>query len=205
MSGPSTRRATASVRSSSSSVGSGASFMGMRSLARKFWTMTSCTWPQRSCRSRMANSASTRSRGVSPIPMRMPVVKGMPSLPARPMVRRRRGRHLVGRVVVRVAPREQTLGQRLQHDAHADVDLAQRGQIALAHEPGIGVGQERRLLQRELAHRAQIAERGAMPVAREELAVLGRTAPPAGRPARTAPPWRRGGRRPAPAPRPRRG
>src|SRR6185436_10066515 len=82
-------------------------------------------------------------------------------------------RDLVGGVVVRVPPREQALGQRLQHDAHADVDLAQGGQIALAHEPGIGVGQERRLLQRELAHRAEVAERGAMSVALEELAVLG--------------------------------
>ena len=121
----------------------------------------------------MANSASTRSRGVSPMPMRMPVVKGMPSLPARRDGARGAGAGTLSGAWSCACPAPSRRSDtRLQHDAHAHVDLAQRGQIALAHEPGIGVGQERRLLQRERAHRAQIAERGAVPVAREELAVL---------------------------------
>src|SRR5438128_712889 len=39
--------------------------------------------PYRSWRSRIATSASTRSRAASPIPMSTPVVNGMPSLHAR--------------------------------------------------------------------------------------------------------------------------
>src|SRR5947209_10530648 len=46
--------------------------------------------------SRIAHSASTRSRGTSPMPMRIPVVKGIWSLPASSIVRNRRAGTLSG-------------------------------------------------------------------------------------------------------------
>ena len=45
--GPKTRRATAMVQSSSSGPGSGAAAIFVSGLARKFWTMISCTAPCR--------------------------------------------------------------------------------------------------------------------------------------------------------------
>mmetsp|Transcript_4334 Transcript_4334/g.19631 ORF Transcript_4334/g.19631 Transcript_4334/m.19631 type:complete len:247 (+) Transcript_4334:2481-3221(+) len=88
--GPKIRRAHAAVHASSSSDGSGQSRMPVFSLARKFWTMTSCTCPRhfRSL-SRMAKSASRRSSLVSPIPTSIPDVKGTSSSPARSRVRSR--------------------------------------------------------------------------------------------------------------------
>jgi hypothetical protein len=46
-------------------------------LGRKFWTITSCTWPWRACAGAMASSASMRSARDSPMPTRMPVVNGI--------------------------------------------------------------------------------------------------------------------------------
>ena len=70
----------------SSSEGSGTAAIGVPGFARKFCTITSWMWPCRSSRSRMASSDSTRSRRVSPIPMRIPVVNGTASSPARASV-----------------------------------------------------------------------------------------------------------------------
>ena len=53
---------------------------GVPGLARKFWTMTSCTWPWRSPSARSSSSASIRSARVSPIPIRSPLVNGHRSL-----------------------------------------------------------------------------------------------------------------------------
>jgi hypothetical protein len=52
-------------------------------------------------------------------------------------------RDLVGRPIVRQAGPEEPLRHGLEHDAHAHVHLAKRRQIALAHYPRVGVGQER--------------------------------------------------------------
>ena len=74
----------------------GAACMAVPGLGRKFWTMTSCTWPQRRWDSAMASSASTRSARVSPMPTRMPVVNGMASSPAASRVASRRSGVLSG-------------------------------------------------------------------------------------------------------------
>jgi hypothetical protein len=68
---------------------------------------------------------------------------------------------------------EQALRERLEHDTHAHVDLAQRGEITLAHEARVGVGKEARFFRHELAHLSQVAEGRGVPHAIQELAVLG--------------------------------
>ena len=47
---------------------------------RKFWTITSCTWPWRRWLAAIASSASMRSARSSPMPTRIPVVNGMAQL-----------------------------------------------------------------------------------------------------------------------------
>jgi hypothetical protein len=82
-------------------------------------------------------------------------------------------RDLVGRPIVRHAARQEPLRHRLEHDAHAHVHLAQRRQIALAHQPRVGVGQERRFREDRRAHRAQVRECRAVTVTAQELAMTG--------------------------------
>ena len=94
--GPSRIRATAIVQRWSSSVGSGCEAMRVPGFARKFWTMTSCTCPCSSPSAFNARSASIRSSRVSPIPMRIPLVNGIASSPARRIVSRRRAGSLSG-------------------------------------------------------------------------------------------------------------
>src|SRR5207245_1630201 len=84
-------------------------------------------------------------------------------------------RHLVGGTVVRQAGAEQPLRDGLEHQAHAHGDLPKRGEVALGHDAWIGVGQERRLSERELADRAEVAERGPVAVAAQERAVDGKS------------------------------
>ena len=69
--------------------------MAVPGLGRKFWTITSWTWPWRRWADWMAASASSRSARVSPIPTRIPVVNGMASSPAASRVARRRAGSLV--------------------------------------------------------------------------------------------------------------
>ncbi len=82
-------------------------------------------------------------------------------------------RDLVRRAIVRGAGGEQPLGRALEHDPHAHVDLPQRGQIALRHQPRVGVGQETRLVQDAAADLAQVAERRPVAHRAQEGAVLG--------------------------------
>ena len=77
ISAPRISRAVAIVRSISKTLGSSRWRIAMSSFTRKFWTITSWMWPYSSCSSRIANSESTRSSRVSPMPMRMPVVHAM--------------------------------------------------------------------------------------------------------------------------------
>ena len=86
----------------------------------------------RSCSSRSASSASTRSRGVSPIPIRIPEVKGMRSSPARRIIARRVAGRLSGACSWGPPGPQQALGDRLQHHPLARRDLAQLGQLAAA-------------------------------------------------------------------------
>ncbi len=96
ISAPRISRAAATVQSSSSSDGSGAPAIFVPGFARKFCTITSWMCPWRSWRSRIASSASIRSSRVSPMPMRIPVVKGMRSSPARRIVSSRTAGRLSG-------------------------------------------------------------------------------------------------------------
>ncbi len=84
--GPRIRRATAMVQRRSSSEGSGDCAILVPGLLRKFWIMISCKWPCTSFNSRSASSDPIRSRLVSPIPIRIPEVKGICSFPADSMV-----------------------------------------------------------------------------------------------------------------------
>jgi hypothetical protein len=68
---------------------------------------------------------------------------------------------------------QQPLRDGLEHDAHADVDLPERGEVSLAHDTRIRVRQESRFPDDEGRDLSQIAERRAMPHAPEEVAVLG--------------------------------
>ena len=70
--------------------------MAVPALGRKFWTITSWTWPWRRWDAAMASRASIRSDRVSPIPTRIPVVKGMASSPAASKVASRRAAVLSG-------------------------------------------------------------------------------------------------------------
>ena len=85
------------MASRKSSVGQGGwSCMAVPGLGRKFWTITSCTWPCRRWLAAMASSASRRDARDSPKPTRMPVVNGMASSPAASSVARRRAGTLSG-------------------------------------------------------------------------------------------------------------
>ena len=70
--------------------------MAVPDLGRKFWTMTSWTWPCRRCDAAMASRAAIRSLRSSPIPIRIPVVNGMESCPAASRVASRRAGCLSG-------------------------------------------------------------------------------------------------------------
>ena len=70
--------------------------MAVPGFGRKFWTITSCTWPWRRWLAAIASSASMRSARDSPMPTRMPVVNGMASSPASSRVASRRSGTLSG-------------------------------------------------------------------------------------------------------------
>ena len=65
-------------------------------LGRKFWTMTSCTWPWRRCDAAMASRASMRSARTRRCRRGCPVVNGMASSPAASSVASRRSGVLSG-------------------------------------------------------------------------------------------------------------
>ncbi len=94
--GPRTRRVTAMAARYSSSPRSSAERIAVSGLARKFWTMTSCTWPYCWATRRIAKIDSARSVGVSPMPTRMPVVNGTESRPASSRTRSRTAGSLSG-------------------------------------------------------------------------------------------------------------
>ncbi len=159
MAGPKISRAAAMVHTWSSSEGSSAPAMRVPGLARKFWTMTSWMCPWRSCRSRMASSASMRSARVSPMPIRMPVVKGTRARPAASSVASRTAGTLSGEPKCGTPALRQPVRRRLQHDALRHRDLAQPFDPALVHDAGIEVGQQSRLLQNQGGRLLQIVQR----------------------------------------------
>ena len=159
-------------------MGSGASAIFVPGLARKFCTITSCRWPWRSCRSRSASSASTRSRRVSPMPIRMPLVYGIARRPARSIASRRTSGSLSGEPKCGLAALRQPRARGLEHDPLRGADLAQREQLVVVEDARVGVRQQARLAQHEARAVRQVGRgRGeAEPVellARRPVAQLG--------------------------------
>ena len=157
------------VHSSSSNDGSGALAMRVSGLALKFWMMTSCRWPCARCRSRSASSASIRSSRVSPMPIRMPEVKGTFALPAASSVASRSAGTLSGAPIVGTAALAQPLGRAFEHDAHRDRRLAQAREVGRVHQAGIEVRQQAGLLEDQRAHRREIVERRGIAHRRQRL------------------------------------
>ncbi len=105
--GGSTSRAAAMVHRNSSGGHAAALRIPVSSLGRKFWMITSCTWPCRSWLAAIARSPSRRSWRSSPMPTSSPVVNGIWSSPAASSVARRRAGSLSG------APRWQARSPRI--------------------------------------------------------------------------------------------
>ena len=173
MSGPSRSRATAAVRRRSSIAGSGWSRIGMPGFRAEVLDDDLLDVPvalveiadreQRLDALRVGLAdADENARGEGD--RQLAGERDGPEAPSR---------HLVGGAVVGEARAEQPLRGRLEHDAHADVDLAERREVTLAHHARIGVGQEARLADDQRRDRAQVVERRPVPHAPQELAVLG--------------------------------
>ncbi len=96
MRGPSISRATATVAARSPSSASGIRAIAVSGFARKFWMITSWMPPYARATRRIANSVSTRSAGVSPMPTSRPVVNGIAIRPASSSTRRRTAGSLSG-------------------------------------------------------------------------------------------------------------
>lgn len=89
-------RATAIAARYSSRSASGTARMAVSGLARKFCTITSWTAPYCRAMRRISRIDSTRSSALSPIPIRIPVVKGILLREASSMVRSRTAGSLSG-------------------------------------------------------------------------------------------------------------
>ena len=134
----------------------GAACIAVPGFGRKFWTITSCTWPWRRCAAAMASSASMRSATVSPMPTRIPVVNGICSSPGGLEGGQPPGRGLVGRAAVAV----EVVAERLDHHPLAGRDGAQRGPGRRSIEgAGVGVGEQPGLVEHERGHRRQVLDR----------------------------------------------
>ena len=147
--------------------------MAVPALGRKFWTMTSCTWPWRAWLAAMASRAVTRSARSSPIPTRIPVVNGMPQ----PAGRLEGGQPAGGRLVRSAPVGGQVVAQGLDHHALAGADRPQLGQLLGEQGAGVGVGQQPGLVEHQPAHGRQIVDGravtlGGQPVAGDRVALL---------------------------------
>jgi hypothetical protein len=114
--------------------------MAVPGFALKFWMITSWTCRYFRCSSRMANSDSARSRSVSPIPTRIPLVNGIDRRPASSIVR-------------------QPLRRGLQHDPHRRADVLQAGHVLPRHHAGIEVRKQARLFYDLDGHRPKVVQR----------------------------------------------
>ncbi len=170
--GPSRIRATAIVHRWSSSDGSGCEAMRVPGFARKFWTMTSCTWPCSSPSAFSASSASIRSSRVSPMPMRIPLVNGIASSPASRIVSSRRAGSLSGDAQCGPPFCGEPLRGRLEHDPHRGRDGPQCLELGAGHDARVQMREQPGLLEHEprapleVLERRLAAERLAAPRAR---------------------------------------
>ncbi len=134
--------------------------MAVPAFGTKFCTITSCTWPKRAWLAAMASRASTRSARSSPMPTRIPVVKGMASSPGgveggQPPLRR----------LVRGTPvGGQILPQGFDHHPLAGADGAQLSQLLGKKSARVGVGQQPGLVEHGAAHRRQVVDGRAITV-----------------------------------------
>ena len=94
--GPSTTRVVAIAARYSSRPRSSTCRIAVSGLARKFWTITSCTCPSSRETCRNAKMLSARSVRLSPMPTSTPVVNGMFSRPASSSTRNRTAGSLSG-------------------------------------------------------------------------------------------------------------
>ena len=122
--------------------------------------MTSCTCPCRAWAAAMASSASMRSRRVSPMPTKIPVVNGIASEPAYSRVARRRSGVLSGE------PRWQSRSavERLEHHALRRRDRPQLRQFVGEQRARVGVGEQAGLVEHQLRHRHEIVDGGRVAV-----------------------------------------
>ena len=118
----------------------------------------------------MASSDATRSSIVSPMPMRMPVVKGTPSFPASSIVRRRSAGNF-GRASCRMCCHKVRAGA-LQHKSEARITRAQAFNPIRAQQPWIGMRQQPSFPQYQRTHRLQIMQGAAIAQTPQRLAHL---------------------------------
>ncbi len=139
--------------------------MVVPALGRKFWTMTSCTCPWRACAAAMACSAASWSLRWSPMPTRIPVVKGMASSPASSSVARRRAGTLSGapRCAARPSARDSSIMPWL-----ADTGRSEARSVRV-ERAGVGVGEQAGLLQDEAAHGGEVVHRRGVALCRQPV------------------------------------
>ena len=150
-----------------SSCGQGGSrCMPVPGLGRKFWTITSCTWPWRAWLSAMASRARTRSIGSSPMPTRMPVVNGMAELAGGLEGGEAARRRLVGRAAVAL----EVVAERLDHHPLRRArPVRRRASSSGVQRAGVGVGEQAGLVEHEAAHGGEVVDGGAVAVVGEPL------------------------------------
>src|SRR5713101_3810128 len=113
----------------------------------------------------MARRESMRSSMVSPMPMRIPVVKAMLSLPASSMVRS---------LGVRQAFAHEAWADIFEHEADTGVGVFQTDESDAVHHAGVGVREQAGFLEDEFAHGSEIVERARIAVSAEEFAGFGK-------------------------------
>ena len=140
--GSSTSRAAAMVHRNSSGSHAGARHIDVPGLGRKFWTITSCTWPWRPWAAAMARSASSRSIAGLADADQDPGGERHPG-PARGL---ERGQPSLGRLVggagVRAAGLAETGGQGLDHHPLRRRHRPEPHQLVLGERAGVGVGEQ---------------------------------------------------------------
>ena len=172
--GPSTIRATATAARYSSRPRSSTCRIAVSGLARKFWTMTSCTWPYWRATRRSSKIDSARSVRSSPIPTSRPVVNGIESRPASSSTRTPDVGVLVRGAEVRLAPGlEQAPRGRLEHHPHRRRHGLEPVHLLPRHHAGVEVGQQAGLLQHPHRHRPYVGQGGVVALLVEPLPRLG--------------------------------
>ena len=169
------RRASAIAWRKSSGGHGGAPCIAVPALGRKFWTITSCTWPWRRWEAAMASRASMRSAQVLADADEDPRGE-RDRQPRRPP----RGWPAGGPGVLSGAPRWQSRSARSDSIIipWLGATARRRSRSARLERAGVGVGEQAGLVEHQLAHGGEVVDRGRVPVRGEPLgghgvAVLG--------------------------------